>query len=322
MSRAENRDGKGTGDMDAILSIRHLEKRFGRRTVIDDISFDVYSGEVFGFLGPNGAGKTTTIKMVMGFLAPDAGTISIAGYDLRKNYEQAMALLGGIVENPEMYKDLSGQVNLEMYARLHDGVTRERIREAVALVGMENRIRDKVKKYSLGMKQRIGLAQAILHRPRILILDEPTNGLDPAGIKELRDILKKLAHEEGVAVFVSSHLLSEMQMMCDRVGIIHNGALLGVKPIGELMSDASGKSAYRFTSPMSRQAAAHFEGLGLGRIRACDDRQVEVEMEEALVPEAVKMFVREQLPLFGIQKVESSLEDAFIQMTGGGVPIA
>ena len=308
--------------MDAVLSIRDLKKSFGRKKVIDNVSFDVYAGEVFGFLGPNGAGKTTTIKMVMGFLAPDGGTIRIGGYDLKKNYEQAMGLLGGIVENPEMYKDLSGQVNLEMYARLHDGVTRERIREVVSLVGMENRIRDKVKKYSLGMKQRVGLAQAILHHPRILILDEPTNGLDPAGIKELRDILKNLAHEEQVAVFVSSHLLSEMQMMCDRVGIIHNGVLLGVKPIGELMSDASGKSAYRFTTPMAVQAAERFAASGLGRIRSSDSRQLEVEMEEETVPEAVKWFVQEQIPVYGIQRVESSLEDAFIQMTGGGESIA
>ncbi|HEY5467065.1 MAG TPA: ABC transporter ATP-binding protein [Clostridia bacterium] len=308
--------------MDAVLSIRDLKKSFGRKKVIDNVSFDVYAGEVFGFLGPNGAGKTTTIKMVMGFLAPDGGTIRIGGYDLKKNYEQAMGLLGGIVENPEMYKDLSGQVNLEMYARLHDGVTRERIREVVSLVGMENRIRDKVKKYSLGMKQRVGLAQAILHHPRILILDEPTNGLDPAGIRELRDILKNLAHEEQVAVFVSSHLLSEMQMMCDRVGIIHNGVLLGVKPIGELMSDASGKSAYRFTTPMAVQAAERFAASGLGRIRSSDSRQLEVEMEEETVPEAVKWFVQEQIPVYGIQRVESSLEDAFIQMTGGGEPIA
>ena len=308
--------------MDAVLSIRNLKKSFGRKKVIDNVSFDVYAGEVFGFLGPNGAGKTTTIKMVMGFLAPDGGKIRIGGYDLKKNYEQAMGLLGGIVENPEMYKDLSGQVNLEMYARLHDGVTQERIREVVSLVGMENRIRDKVKKYSLGMKQRVGLAQAILHHPRILILDEPTNGLDPAGIRELRDILKNLAHEEQVAVFVSSHLLSEMQMMCDRVGIIHNGVLLGVKPIGELMSDASGKSAYRFTTPMAVQAAERFAASGLGRIRSSDSRQLEVEMEEETVPEAVKWFVQEQIPVYGIQRVESSLEDAFIQMTGGGEPIA
>jgi len=224
---------------ETVLQINHLSKSFGKKKIIDDISFEVYAGEIFGFLGPNGAGKTTTIKMIMGFLSLDEGQIMINGIDMKKDYELAMSNLGGIVENPEMYKDLSGQTNLEMYGRLHNGVTKERITEVVELVGMQNRIKDKVKKYSLGMKQRVGLAQSLLHRPKVLILDEPTNGLDPSGIKELRDILKKLSHEDGVAVFVSSHMLSEMQLMCDRVGIINNGRLLGVKPIQELMEEAS-----------------------------------------------------------------------------------
>ncbi|MBP7401948.1 MAG: ABC transporter ATP-binding protein [Clostridia bacterium] len=310
--------------MDAILSIRNLDKSFGRRKVIDNISFDVLPGEVFGFLGPNGAGKTTTIKMVMGFLTPDAGTIRINGFDLRRDYEKAMAMLGGIVENPEMYKDLSGQVNLEMYARLHGNVPPERIREAVAMVGMENRIREKVKKYSLGMKQRVGLAQAVLHRPRLLILDEPTNGLDPAGIRELRDILKRLAHEEGVAVFVSSHQLAEMQLMCDRVGIIHRGALMGVKPIGELMAEAAGRSAFRITTgeDAAVRAAAVLAAAGVGTVRKALGREMEVEMDEAQVPDAVRALVREDLPIYGVRRLESSLEEAFIQVTGGGVPIA
>jgi ABC-2 type transport system ATP-binding protein len=308
--------------MDAILSIRQLNKSFGQKKIIDNISFDVFAGEVFGFLGPNGAGKTTTIKMIMGFLSVDSGSIQVAGFDLKKNYEKAMATLGGIVENPEMYKDLSGQVNLEMYARLHDGVTKARIDEVVALVGMQNRIRDKVKKYSLGMKQRLGLAQAILHKPRILILDEPTNGLDPAGIKDLRDILKRLAHEEQVAVFVSSHLLAEMQLMCDRVGIIHQGKLLGVKPIGELMAEASGKAAYRFITPQAEQAVKLLQAASVGLIRLQNDQLIEVEIETEQVPAVAKLLVMNDIAIFGIHKVESSLEEAFMQITGGGVSIA
>lgn len=209
--------------MEAILSVKNLNKSFGSRSVIRNVSFDVYGGEIFGFLGPNGAGKTTTIKMIMGFLFPDSGEISICNMNLKKQYEKAMNLVGGIVENPEMYKEMTGYENLRMYARLHDGVTEARIQEVVALVGMQNRAGEKLKKYSLGMKQRIGLAQAIVHKPKLLILDEPTNGLDPAGIKELRDILKKLAHEENIAVFVSSHMLAEMELMCDRVAIIDRG---------------------------------------------------------------------------------------------------
>ncbi len=310
--------------METILSIRDLVKRFGRRTVIDQISLDVQAGEVFGFLGPNGAGKTTTIKMVMGFLRPDAGRIHVAGYDLMRDYEKAMAQLGGIVENPEMYNDLSGKVNLQMYARLHGTVSPTRIREVVRWVGMENRIDEKVKKYSLGMKQRVGLAQAILHHPRLLILDEPTNGLDPTGIRELRDILKYLAHEEGVAVFVSSHQLAEMQLMCDRVGIIHQGRLLGVKPIAQLMAEAAGHSAYRILTGegQAQSAADALLASGFGAARQVTTRRLEIEMEEEAVPQAVRTLVQAGLPLYGIQRLESTLEEAFIQITGGGAPIA
>lgn len=222
-----------------VLKIEHLSKTFGKREILHDISFETYEGEIFGFLGPNGAGKTTTIKIAAGLLRLDEGEIYIAGHSVKKNFEDAMACVGGIVENPEFYKYMSGLDNLRLFANIRDGVTEERIKEVVHLVGLDNRIKDKVGKYSLGMRQRLGVAQAILHRPKLLILDEPTNGLDPAGIKELRDILKEISHNEGVSVLVSSHLMSEMEMMCDRVGVIVNGALVDVKPIDELVSATS-----------------------------------------------------------------------------------
>lgn len=222
-----------------VLKIEHLSKTFGKREILHDISFETYEGEIFGFLGPNGAGKTTTIKIAAGLLRLDEGEIYIAGHSVKKNFEDAMACVGGIVENPEFYKYMSGLDNLCLFANIRDGVTEERIKEVVHLVGLDNRIKDKVGKYSLGMRQRLGVAQAILHRPKLLILDEPTNGLDPAGIKELRDILKEISHNEGVSVLVSSHLMSEMEMMCDRVGVIVNGALVDVKPIDELVSATS-----------------------------------------------------------------------------------
>jgi ABC-2 type transport system ATP-binding protein len=307
-----------------VLQIRNVSKSFGRRKVIDDISFDVYAGEVFGFLGPNGAGKTTTIKMILGFLSMDAGTVTVDGIDLLRHHEQAMARMGGIVENPEMYRDLSGLTNLRMAARLHPGVTRERIDEVVKLVGMQNRVKERVKKYSLGMKQRIGLAQAILHRPKVLILDEPTNGLDPAGIKELRDILKALAHKEGVAVFVSSHLLSEMELMCDRVGIIHVGKLLGVKPIRELLDGMGGAPRWRFVSKQTAQAASILAASAewRDRVKGVGNEWVELEIGEDQVAAVNLLLATNGIGIFGVNRVESSLEDAFLQLTGGGIDIA
>ncbi|HAL74224.1 MAG TPA: bacitracin ABC transporter ATP-binding protein [Clostridiales bacterium] len=308
--------------MTSVLQITNLEKSFGRRKIIDNISFEVQSGEVFGFLGPNGAGKTTTIKMIMGFLSMDQGSIQINSHDLRRDYERAMAGVGGIVENPEMYSDLSGRTNLEMYARLHEGITPGRIDEVIALVGMQQRCREKVKRYSLGMKQRICLAQALLHKPNLLILDEPTNGLDPAGIKELRDILKYLAHQDHVAVMVSSHQLAEMELMCDRVGIIDRGRLLGVKPISELLAIYGGKEVYRFLTPQAARAVEILTAGYEGKLSALTDNSFEIELVEEQVPLINRYLVNQNIPIHGISKVSGSLEDAFMQITGGGLSIA
>jgi ABC-2 type transport system ATP-binding protein len=308
--------------MEAILSLKNVSKTFGKKKVVSNLSFDVNAGEVFGFLGPNGAGKTTTIKMIMGFLSIDEGEVIVNGYNLKKNYEKAMASIGGIVENPEMYKDLSGLTNLKMYARLHDGVTRERINEAVAIVGLQNRINEKVKKYSLGMKQRLGLAQAILHKPRLLILDEPTNGLDPVGIKELRDLLKQLAHEEHIAVFVSSHMLSEMEQMCDRVAIITTGEILGVKPIQEFLDEATGKACFRFKVKPVDTAVKLLGEAYWKLVKGSTPESFDLAVGEDKIPEIITRLAADGTQIYGVAKVESSLEEAFIALTGGGNSIA
>ena len=306
---------------EALLTLRNLSKSFGKRRVIDNISFDVYGGEVFGFLGPSGAGKTTTIKMVMGFLHPDNGDIIIGGNSLKKHYEKAMGCLGGIVENPEMYKNLSGRTNIEMYARIHGKIPKERIDEVINLVGMSARAHEKVKRYSLGMKQRIGLAQALVHHPKVLILDEPTNGLDPVGIKELRDILKRLAHEEGIAVIVSSHMLSEMELMCDRVGIISGGRFLGVKPIDQLLH-ASGRSPYRFTVGASAPAAEILKNSKFAeKIVGSTETSVDLDIDETDVPAVTALLAQNGVAVFGIERIEVSLEEAFLNITGGGLDI-
>lgn len=316
--------------MEAILSIKNLNKSFGSKHIIKNVSFDVYAGEILGFLGPNGSGKTTTIKMIMGFLFPDSGDINICGFDVKKDYEKAMNLVGGIVENPEMYKDMTGMQNLHMYGRLHDGVTAERIKEVVEIVGMQARANEKIKKYSLGMKQRIGVAQAILHRPRLLILDEPTNGLDPAGIKELRDILKKLAHEENVAVLVSSHMLAEMELMCDRVAIIDNGKILDVKPIEDILHMVANQETYRFeldfgcfelaeeviASAYGNEVINGSEQLENGHIA------INVVVDLETIPAINKLLVDNNIAVYAIGRIENSLEDAFIEITGGGITIA
>ncbi|MGN1481542.1 ABC transporter ATP-binding protein [Porcipelethomonas sp.] len=308
--------------MTAALKIEHLNKYFGKKQILHDISFETYPGEVFGFLGPNGAGKTTTIKIAVGHLRLDEGDIFINGKSIVKNFESAMADVGGIIENPEFYKYMTGMQNLRQYARMRGNVDEKRINEVVEIVGLKNRINDKVGKYSLGMRQRLGVAQAILHRPKLLILDEPTNGLDPAGIKELRDILKNLAHKENICVIVSSHLMSEMELMCDRVGIIVNGRLTGVHTVEEMISAASGDKE-RFIIRVSDCQKA-LEILDFVSEKAVvDEKHIEVAIqkdnEEEELFEITARIVSRGIKLGTVSPKENKkLEDVFIELTKSG----
>ena len=213
-----------------VLELKNVSKSFGKRKVIDNLNLEVQEGEIYGFLGPNGSGKTTTIKMILKLISSDSGEIKVNGYDTTKEFEKAMECIGAIVENPDLYKYMSGIDNLRLHARIRN-IDEKRIEEVLELVELKGRENDKVGKYSLGMKQSLGLALTLLHKPNLLILDEPTNGLDPVGIKKLRDILKEISHQEGVAVFVSSHILSEMQLMCDKVAVLDNGKIVKVENI-------------------------------------------------------------------------------------------
>jgi ABC-2 type transport system ATP-binding protein len=309
------------------MHIEGLSKSFGKKQVLKDISFDTYAGEVFGFLGPNGAGKTTLIKIAVGHLTLDEGKISICGHDLKGEYESAMAKVGGIVENPEFYKYLSGYDNLMQFARLYPDVTDERIKKIVHMVGLDNRINDKVKKYSLGMRQRLGVALALLHSPKLLILDEPTNGLDPAGIKELRDVLVRIAHEEGASVLVSSHLMSEMEMMCDRVGVIVNGSLVDVKPREELVSAvAVDKIDVVIGVSDSERALSAVEFIADGDKIAVDGETIEIVMPKkdsrALLYRINRAIIESGVEIATVSHRENKrLEDVFIEITeteGGG----
>lgn len=309
--------------MTTALKLEHVNKTIGKRQILHDITFETYAGEVFGFLGPNGAGKTTTIKMIVGLLRVDEGVITVNGTSLQKNFEKAMQNIGGIVENPEMYKHLTGMQNLQQYARMRGNISQKRLDEVTELVGLSNRIHEKVSRYSLGMRQRLGVAQSILHNPKVLILDEPTNGLDPAGIKELRDILKNLAHEEGISVMVSSHLMSEMELMCDRVGIIVQGKLIDVQTVEELISNSrGGKTEFIFTVndiPRAMEILSSFQN----ETEQLDDRRIQVTMENSetdeLASEINARLIQSGIKLYGAAPAENKkLEDVFIALTETG----
>ncbi|WP_144558947.1 ABC transporter ATP-binding protein [Shouchella miscanthi] len=212
--------------MNSILELQSVSKTIRGKQIVQDVSFTVNAGEVFGFLGPNGAGKTTTIRMMVGLSALTSGDLFISGYSIQSSYSEAIKHVGVIIENPEMYNHLTARKNMIHFARMNGAIDYDRINELIELVGLTNVIDKKVKTFSLGMKQRLGIAQALIHRPKLLILDEPTNGLDPEGIRLIRTYLRKLAKEEGLAVLVSSHLMSEMELMCDRFAIIQEGKMV------------------------------------------------------------------------------------------------
>jgi ABC-2 type transport system ATP-binding protein len=311
---------------DSVLSVQHLKKKIGRKWIIKDVTFDVKPGEIFGFLGPNGAGKTTTIRMLVDLIKPTEGKIQVCGYDVNRDPERALKYVGSIVENPEVYTYLTGWENLEHFARMQPGVDNDRIQEVVDIVRLDQRIHDKVRTYSLGMRQRLGIAQALLGRPRLLILDEPTNGLDPKGIKELRVFIKQLA-SEGMAVFVSSHLLSEIQLLCDRVAIISAGRVLTVGGVNELIEDHSKLAIWHVTPLEAGKKMLLDAGISLVDrpadvmddtiIAGLGSNAVVAEMHEDRIPALVQQMVQAGIQVEGVQRIQPTLEQLFLKMTEG-----
>jgi len=319
----------------AVLEVTGLKKQIGKHLIIKGIDFQVGAGEVFGFLGPNGAGKTTTIRMLVNLIRPTEGTISICGINLRKQPEKALAHVGAIVENPELYSYMSGRENLEHFARMFRNVGTQRINEVTAIVGLDKRIDDKVKTYSLGMRQRLGIAQALLGSPRLLILDEPTNGLDPQGIKEMREFIRRLA-AEGLSVFVSSHLLSEIQLMCDRVAIISHGEVIAVGTVDELLVQADNRILWQ-VKPEEQALAilSRYMPTAVGRteLPLVENDGAIYEMEAGNNPDgavtfSVRMPAEEVAPVnralvesgvevFSITIKNPTLEELFLRLTEG-----
>jgi ABC-type multidrug transport system ATPase subunit len=220
---------------EVVLRTRNLSKYYGQRIAVNNLDLEVYRGEIFGFLGPNGAGKTTTIRMALGLIAPTGGNVEILGQDVATGGAHILPRVGALVETPALYLYMSGRNNLRAVGAVLGGVPEKRIDAVLEMVGLQSRQKDRVRTYSLGMKQRLGVAIALLQDPDLLILDEPANGLDPAGIVEMRDLMHRLA-AENKTVFISSHLLTEVQQICTRVAIVNLGKLVTVATIEELLT--------------------------------------------------------------------------------------
>ena len=296
-----------------ILKCNGIYKDIHGKAIIKDVTFDIKEGEILGFIGPNGAGKTTTIKLILGLQKITKGNIQINGYDVEKNFEKAIQNVGSIVENPDLYMYMSGYANLKLVANLYENVDKKRIDEVVKLVGLENRIKDKVSKYSLGMRQRLGIAQAILHKPNLLILDEPTNGLDPEGIKQVRELIVKLSKEEKMAVMISSHNLSEIENVCNRICIIKNGVVVEESNLEDLKKEISNNEYIMEVDKPNAIKEIIQKNVQI------NNNKVTIEAEREEIPEIVNKLVENKIKLYSITENTLSLEDAFIKKTGGNV---
>lgn len=310
-----------------ILECHDLHKKFGKKEILKGVSLEAEAGDILGFIGPNGAGKTTTIKLILGLQSITSGTVKINGYDVGKDFTKAIKGVGTIVENPDLYMYMSGYDNLKMIANLYDGITKERLDEVIKLVGLDNRIHDRVSKYSLGMRQRLGVAQAILHKPNLLVLDEPTNGLDPEGIKQVKDLLVMLAKKEKMAILISSHNLLELESFCTKVTIIKNGEVVETSTMEEAKK-VDAISVYHFTvddadkmiEVMTGENSANKEmNFTADKMEKIDSGNVKISVDRSGVPAIVENLVHGGVKVYGVYSEEVSLEDAFLKKTGGNV---
>jgi ABC-type multidrug transport system, ATPase component len=236
-----------------LLETHNLTKSFRGRKIVENLNLKVMRGDVYGFLGRNGQGKTTTIRMITGLIFPDSGDVMINGCHLKTDFKRAISQIGAIVESPTFYDYLSGYENLSLMANLVPGLNKSRIDEVLEIVRLTNRAKDKVKTYSLGMKQRLGIANALLNNPQLIILDEPTNGLDPQGMKEIKEMILQLSSEKNITFFISSHLLHEMQQLCNRIGIINDGKLLVEGNVKELVGNLTENSLEKLYFEATRE---------------------------------------------------------------------
>lgn len=315
----------------AVLEIDGVTKVYkskGRTvTAAQNVSFTVDKGEIVGFIGKNGAGKSTTLKIAVGLAEPTSGTVRINGFDIKKERVAALAGVGCVVENPDLYRDWSAMKNLEYFAALGGEKefgtgaefrknVKERSEELLKMVGLYERRNDPVRKYSLGMKQRVGIAQALLCKPDLLILDEPTNGLDPSGIKEVRDVLIKLSKEYGMAVLVSSHLLTEIQMTCDKFVIINKGKISGVYTREDIEEKTEGNKIILVTDDVVKAKDVLKDVLCLDSI-ILGNGKVGFTTEKP-VNDVAKELILSGVNVLGISKKETSLEEFFMSVTENG----
>jgi len=289
-----------------------LTKKYQRRLVVDRLSLSVGRGDVFGFLGQNGAGKSTTIRMALGLVRPTSGRVEVLGHDMARRPRAALKRVGAMIEAPAFYENFSGQQNLRMLAAMSGGATARAIEEVLELVGLRERSRDPVRVYSHGMRQRLGIAQALLPNPELIILDEPTDGLDPQGLAEVRDLIGRLRDERRLTIVLSSHLLHEVEQVCNRVAIIDDGRLLYEGSVQELV--AAGQRIRLKTDRVTDafNLLANDQQLAVNRI---GDQCLYLQVVDEEIPDINALLVRNGFRVTEISAQRESLEEVFLRLT-------
>lgn len=303
-----------------VLDVSHLQKSYGTKKVVKDLSFQIEKGDIFGFLGRNGAGKTTTIKMILNLLYADEGTIKINGYDTKKEFLHAIKRVGAVVETPKFYSYLSGYDNLKLISNLHEDISKDRIDKVLEMVGLTKRSKDKVKTYSLGMKQRLGIARALLNKPKLIILDEPTNGLDPQGIKEVRELISQLAIEQDITFLISTHLLHEVEQICNKVTILKEGEIIAYGSVKDLL-DENHEVVEICTSHID-QLVEIIENLDYAEHSERTPRGLKVRLEKGYSGKLNQLLMSNNIMVDYLIPKNQSLEEFFIAITEGGNQIA
>jgi ABC-type multidrug transport system ATPase subunit len=305
---------KNSFGQEVVLRTRGLSKKFGERWAAKDLNIEVHRGDIFCFLGPNGAGKSTTIRMILTLLRPTAGSIEIFGKDLHRYRSAVLSRVSGIVEKPDFYLYLSAYKNLEILGSMTCSVRRDEIMESLEAVGLRSRAFEKVKTFSHGMKQRLGIAQALLTKPELIILDEPTAGLDPQGMKEVRELIQRLSREKGMTIFLSSHLLAEVEVVATRMAVIHRGELIAQGTVSELL----GREATDYSievSPLT-SAVQLLENLSWVKTLSAENGKIEVRIEPGRSPELNRLLVMNHVEVFSFS-TRRTLEDFFLKVTEG-----
>lgn len=293
-----------------VLKCSNLTKKLNKNTKIENVSFEVCEKDILGFIGPNGAGKTTIIKLILGLYNFDSGSVEIGSFDLKKDFVKAISQVGAIIENPDLYMYMTGYENLMISARIYN-ISKKKVDEVIKLVNLEKKINEKVSTYSLGMRQRLGIAQAIIHSPKVLILDEPTNGLDPKGIIELNEILKKLSHN-GMAIIVSSHILSELESLCNKICVVNNGSIIKYMEMKELKNFSSN---YNYIIELDRiDSKKILEGYDY---KVIDNSHIKICISKNNLNDLIDRLIKNKIKIYEIKKDVLSLEEIFLSMTRG-----